>query len=320
MRVIIALFLLLATPICSTAQNDSAVDLSDATGFYRIDFEANDSLLVPQMVFADGTNESVPSGNLIRSIPIYSSSQSIIGSLHTSQNRSSSNCSRPDQSVCLSPFSLLRFLAGLPDAANVSLTNCSTEIDGINDLNCANSSRFQIRNLASGMYTAYLIDENISKVLDAVPLMVTRGSIVLQMSDKVLSDEPFIQVKMNTTEQGKSSKFFAAIMLSRSDYDNISLSLSKNESSESMDITLYLGNRSVQMPNPTQVSTEFLMNMLPLLPQNSAIGLQESTQSGVDLILLTDKPWNRGNYILTCGVYSPGVGLLGIKQSEVEVI
>jgi len=170
------------------------------------------------------------------------------------------------------------------------------------------------------MYTAYLIDENISRVLDALPLMVTQGNIVLEMSDKVLSDEPFIQVRMNTTEQGNSSKFFAAIMLSRSDYDNISLSLSKNKSSERIDITLYLGNRSVKVPNPTQVSTEFLMNMLPLLPQNSAIGLQESTQSGVDLILLTDKPWNRGNYILTCGVYSPVAGLLGIKQSEVEVI
>jgi len=320
MRVIIALFLLLASPICSMAQNDSAVDLRNATGFYGIDFEANDSLLVPQMSFADGTNGSVSSDSLIRSIPIYSSSQSIIGSLHTSQNRSSSNCSRSDLSVCLSPFSLSRFLAGLPDAANVSLTNCSEYIDELDDLNCANSSRFQICNVASGMYTAYLIDENVSKVLDAVPLMVTQGNIVLQMSDKVLSDESFIQVKMNTTEQGNSSKFFAAIMLSQRDYDNISLSLSKNDSNERIDITLNIGDRFVQVPNTTQVSTDFLMNMLPLLPQNSAIGLQESTQSGVDLILLTDKPWNRGNYILTCGVYSPGVGLLGIKQSEVEVI
>ena len=320
MRVIIALFLFLASPICSTAQNDSAVDLSDATVLYGIGFEAKDSLLMPQMSFADGTNGSVSSGRLIRSIPIYSSSQSILGRLQSSQNRSGSNCSRSNLSVCLSPFSLSRFLAGLPDAANVSLTNCSTEIDEVNDLNCANSSMFQISNVSSGMYMAYLIDENISQVLDAVPLMVTKGNIVLQMSDKVPSDEPFIQVKMNTTEQGNSSKFFAAIMLSRRDYDNISLDLSENKSSEGIDITLYLGNRSVQVPNPAQVSTEFLMNLLPLLPQNSAIGLQESTQSGVDLILLTDKPWNRGNYILTFGVYSPGVGLLGIKQSEVEVI
>ncbi|MDD1760840.1 MAG: hypothetical protein LUQ59_01275 [Methanothrix sp.] len=320
MRVIIALFLLLIYPICSMAQNDFDADLSNAIRSYGIGFEANDSLLVPQMSFADGANEYISPGNPIRSIPIYSSSQSIIGSLHTSQNRSNSNCSRSDLSVCLSPFSLSQFLAGLPDVANVSWTKCSEVIDEINDLNCSNRSRFQIGNVTSGMHMAYLIDKNSSKVLDAVPLMVTQGNIVLQMSHKVLSDEPFIQVKMNTTEQGNSSKFFAAIMLSRSDYNNISLNLSQNKSSNGIDITLYLGDRSIEVPNPAKVSTEFLINMLPLLPQNSAIGLQESTQSGVDLILLTDKPWNKGNYILTCGVYSPSLGLLGIKQSEVEVI
>jgi hypothetical protein len=50
------------------------------------------------------------------------------------------------------------------------------------------------------------------------------------------------------------------------------------------------------------------------------VGLQESTQPGVDLILLTDKSWEKGEYILTGGIYSPGKGLLGIKQSVVEVI
>ena len=62
------------------------------------------------------------------------------------------------------------------------------------------------------------------------------------------------------------------------------------------------------------------MNLLPLLPQGSAVGLQESTQPGVDLILMTDQPWEKGQYVLICGVYSPEKGLVGIKQANVEVI
>lgn len=320
MRMIIALFSLLVFVFCSTAQNDSAVGLSNASRSYGIDMESNDSLIIPQMRFSDRENGSVSSLNLLRSIPIYLSGQSIIGNIQVLQNRSEFDCSSSGLSVCISPFSLTQFLSGLPDAASVSRVNCSSRINDINDTNCTNSSEFQINDAKSGMYAAYLIDETDSKVIDAVPLILTQENIVLQMPDKVLSDEPFILVKMNTTGQGNSSKFFAAIMLSQSDYDNISLNLSKNKSNEHIDITLCIGDRSMQVPNPPQVSTEFLMNMLPLLPQNSTIGLQESTQSGADLILLTDKPWNRGNYILTCGVYSSEKGLLGIKQSEVRVI
>jgi hypothetical protein len=62
------------------------------------------------------------------------------------------------------------------------------------------------------------------------------------------------------------------------------------------------------------------MDMLPLLPQDSAIGLQESVQPGVDLVLMTDRPWEKGEHILTCAAYSPAKGLLGIKQSKIEII
>jgi hypothetical protein len=62
------------------------------------------------------------------------------------------------------------------------------------------------------------------------------------------------------------------------------------------------------------------MDMLPLLPADSAIGLQESTQQSADLILLPDNYWDKGEYILTGGIYSPGKGLLGIKQSRVLII
>jgi hypothetical protein len=76
----------------------------------------------------------------------------------------------------------------------------------------------------------------------------------------------------------------------------------------------------MSIDGPLKISSELLMSLLPLLPANSAIGLQESTQQGVDLILLPDKSWEKGEYILTGGVYSPGKGLLGIKQSKVLIV
>ena len=153
-----------------------------------------------------------------------------------------------------------------------------------------------------------------------MPLLITEGQTVLQMPSIVKEEEPFIQVKMNTTAPGNQSKFFAAIMISRKDYENASLSIAKNETTNNLDLNLSLGSKSLQIQGPPKISSQLLMNLLPLLPANSAVGLQESTQPGVELILLTDKSWEKGEYILTGGIYSPGKGLLGIKQSVVEVI
>ena len=319
MRVEIALLLLLVYLTIATAlDNCLAVDFSDARRCQGIDFEASDMMTLPKMSLADGAKEAAP----FSSLPILSSNQSITPTLLLGQNCSASDVS--NISVCLSSFNITSFLAGLPVAANVSRENCAKVLlDNNNDFNNSSSyhiSGFQILNAESGMYTAYVIDENRSEVLNAAPLLIIEGKIILQTPDKVMSEEPFIQVKMNTTAQENQSKFFAAIMISRRDYENISLSLSKNESSEYSDLILSMGDKSLLLPFPPKISSELLMDMLPLLPQNSAVGLQESPQPGVDLILMTDKPWEKGEYILTSAVYSSAKGLLGIKQNKIEVI
>jgi methanogen extracellular protein (TIGR04279 family) len=125
---------------------------------------------------------------------------------------------------------------------------------------------------------------------------------------------------MNTIVPGNQSKFFAAILVSRNNYENASIGIAENKSINSFDITLSLGSKSLQINGSPKISSELLMGLLPLLPANSAIGLQESTQQGVDLILLPDQSWEKGEYILTGGIYSPGKGLLGIKQREVLII
>jgi methanogen extracellular protein (TIGR04279 family) len=62
------------------------------------------------------------------------------------------------------------------------------------------------------------------------------------------------------------------------------------------------------------------MNILTMLPQNSGIAMQESAEQSVELYILTDSTWAKGEYILTCAVYSQNDGLVGLEQGIVEVV
>ncbi len=305
MRGKIVLLLLLIVPISVTASNNSSLAFfGESSGMGPISLEGNDLLLMPKMIGME----------LIDRLPVYSLNQSIIGAFLSPAQAGASNIS-----VCISPFNLSFYLRGNGGTRGFSGKEC-TKTSPISNANGSNGTSFLLSSSSSGMYSLNFIDENNSSVLIAMPLLITEGQTVLQMPSIVKEDEPFIQVKMNTTAPGNQSKFFAAIMISRKDYENASLSITKNETTNSLDLTLSLGSKSLQIQGPPKISSELLMNLLPLLPANSAVGLQESTQPGVDLILLTDKSWKRGEYILTGGIYSPGKGLLGLKQSVVEVI
>jgi hypothetical protein len=296
----IILLLLLIFPISVTALGNSSLNFSsDSPEKGPISLEGNDTLLMPEMSLPDGAIVV----EFFDSIPVYSINQPIIGTFIFPIQSGASNIS-----VCISPFDLSSYLSGYQGTSGFSGKECAKTNNG---------TSFLLSSSSSGMYS--LNFENKSNVLMSMPLLITEGQTVLQMSSIVKAQEPFIQVKMNTTAPGNQRKIFAAIMISRKDYENASLRIAKNKTTNSFDLTLSLGSKSLQIQGPPKISSELLMNLLPLLPSNSAVGLQESTEPGVDLILLPDKSWEKGEYILTGGIYSPGYGLLGIKQSEVEV-
>ena len=309
MRGKIVLLLLLIFPISVTALNNSSLAfLGEPSGMGPISLEGNDLLIMPKMSFPEGAIGM----ELIDRLPVYSLNQSIIGAF-----LSPTQAGAPNISVCISPFNLSFYLRGNRGTRDFSGKECAKTSPISNG---SNGTAFLLSSSSSGMYSLNFIEENNSSVLIAMPLLITEGQTILQMPSIVKEEEPFIQVKMNTTAPGNQSKFFAAIMISRKDYENASLSIAKNETTNNLDLTLSLGSKSLQIQGPPKISSQLLMNLLPLLPANSAVGLQESTQPGVELILLTDKSWEKGEYILTGGIYSPGKGLLGIKQSVVEVI
>jgi hypothetical protein len=300
------LLLLLIFPMSVTALGNSSLALfGDSPGMGPISLEGNDLLLMPKMSFPEGAKGL----ELFSSLPVYSLNQYIMGAFLPQGGAS-------NISVCISPFNLSGY-GGTSDLREKKCAKTSPATKGSAD---TNGTSFLLASNSSGMYSLNLVAENNSSVLISMPLLITEGQVVLKTPSIVKADDPFIQVTMNTTTPGNQSKIFAAIMICRKDYENASLGMARNETTNSLDLNMSLGSKSLQIQGPLKISSELLMNLLPLLPASSAVGLQESIQPGVDLILLTDKPWVKGEYILTGGIYSPGKGLLGIKQQEIEVI
>jgi hypothetical protein len=305
------LLLLLIFPLNIVAMaNCLETSLTGLSGKCSISLEGNDSLLMPEIIIPQGRGEKV----LLDRVPVLSLNQHVNGAFIFA----------PDQEAfdiygCISPLDLSSFF---PDAQAIGSSgkNCAGNYMALDNGNCSNCRPFQLSIASSGMHLLNFFNLNGSIQILSVPLLITEGQTILQAPNIVHEDEPFIQVVMNTTLPGNQSKFFAAILISQTDYKNTSLHVARNKSTNNLDINLSLGSKSMKIKGPLKVDSGLLMELLPLLPASSAIGLQESAQQGADLILLPDKSWQKGKYILTGGIYSPGKGLLGIKQSEIVVI
>ena len=317
-KLVLLLMLMLMFPISSIAlDNSSRSDFNATESQGRIDLEGGNALMVPNMSLSGAADRTY----LFDSLPVYSANESINGTFSLSQENGSyhidalSTLSKIE--VCVSPFNISEYTSGLPENRHFAGRDCiETHVES----NDSSNASFSIPKKPAGMYTLYVVDENKSAIISKQPFLVTEGEVALEMNYKVTSLEPFIRIKMNSTVLENQSKFFAAFMIPMRDYENVSLNLSENKTTDGLDMNLSIGSKSMQTYGSPRISSELLMNLLPLLPPNSAVGLQESNQPGVDLILMADQPWRTGYYVMTCGIYSPKEGLIGIKQTNVEVV
>jgi len=156
-------------------------------------------------------------------------------------------------------------------------------------------AEFSIPPAESGMYAVYLSDAEKGLERAVRPLLVTEGGLHLHMPDQIGADEQLISIEMNTNVPDNESNLFAAVMMLESDYSNSSITLSENNTTNCTDLILALSGRSVSIPCPFHPSAELLFSMLPLLPENSAVGLQESSQPGAVLTLVSDSPWKKAD-------------------------
>jgi len=186
-------------------------------------------------------------------------------------------------------------------------------------LNRSGEASFALNKTYNGMYMISVIDENNSTILSALPLLVTPGEMSLDAPAQIAAGD-VLTLKANISKAENVSKIFAAIMISRTDYENASVNLNSSGTEEDLNSTISLGNKSITMRGIPRISSELLMQIITLLPMDSAVGMQETKGEEAEIILITGAEWEKGSYILICGVYSPGKGLLGIREKTIEVI
>ena len=282
-----------------------------------IALEGTNLIKIPHLSVSQGDNWS----SSFDSIPCYIENQTIRGAFRGASDSAGSWVEaaifRFDISAFLSVFQAMDRRAKVEG-------NVSRQM-----LNSTAGASFALDGLPAGMYTISVIDGNSSAVLSSMPLFVMKTDLTLQMPTNITAGEyAKLRVDMPLAEgrsaypSNNESRIFAAIMISRRDYENASLHIASNGTEGSLNSTLSLKDKSMQMQGLPAISSDLLMKVLYLLPMNSAVGMQEAKadELGTEILLITDREWEKGSYILTCGVYSHGSGLLGLKQMEVEII
>ena len=272
----------------------------EGSQFGAILLDKTDAIKMPQLNI--GANWSYA----YEGIPVISENQSLNGSI-------SSGLKSPGVNLCIKPFSATEILkASEVGKSNLNCTGTSFE------LNLTEQANFSLPGLGQGFYTLSLSDTNSGQEISALQLLVAQEDLALQLPSSIKAGDP-LKVEANISGINQS-KIFGAIMISGQDYDSMSLNLTSRESGSGYNSTLKIGEREGQLPSLTNLSYDLAMDLLYLLPQNSAVAIQESLQSDVELFLITDTAWPKGEYILTCAVYSSKEGLLGLKQETVKVI
>lgn len=238
--------------------------------------------------------------------------------------------SSPDIKVCIIPLSLSGFLARDPGELKPSEDTVCTEAGLWNGKDFDSTekranlsfsiSADRMTGRRSGLYAVYAIDGNRSTIAPAQALFLTEGEAILQLGDSINPENSSIKINLSTGSEKERKRLFAAAIMPRKEYENATIRLVANESNPWPVLALSSGTRSIEIVANPATGYKQLMDFISLLPEDSAISMQESAQSYVELVLLADGPWKKGEYVINCAIYSPAVGLEGLKQIIVEVV
>jgi hypothetical protein len=184
-------------------------------------------------------------------------------------------------------------------------------------LNDSGQTHFGLAGVPGGLYNLYIFDDANKSRISILPLLVTQAELLTDSPGQIQAGD-FLKIDMTSQASG-AEKIYAALMLSRQDFENARLVMITNGTRESLNTTIRLGGNSTAISGMPRISSEFLLGLIALLPENSAIAMLNSTNSQVELNLITDSSWKNGDYILTTAAYSQG-NLIGLNQSTIEVI
>ncbi|MFB3764160.1 MAG: TIGR04279 domain-containing protein [Methanotrichaceae archaeon] len=240
--------------------------------------------------------------------PIYSEGQRISGYILGTNQQAGTNVR-----LCASDFNLSKFLNG--SAEKIANGNCDTQPIKLND---TGDGIFALEGQKSGTYMLLGKDELNSTILSMMPLIITAQDISVNSSAKMVAGG-ILKAAIKMRGFDNLTKYYGAILVSSKDYESIKLDIVSNGSQKNLSSIIAFGNRSMTIQGLPSISMDLLMKLSTILPQNAAIAMEKSSKPGVEFSLVSDPGWEHGSYILTCIVYSPGKGILGIRQIPVEV-
>lgn len=296
----------------------------------RISLEGCEQIQLPRMGPVLRAGQISQDLLISEGLAVYSRGLPIQGRIELYEERDNpAIASGSDINVCISPLSLKGYLAGDPGRLKTSGDTICTEAalwNGRENDSLAKRanlsfsiSRERMADKRSGLYAVYAIDGNRSLIAPAQAIFLTEGEAILQLGDRIQRENSSIKINLSTRSKGEGKRLFAAAIMPRQEYDNASIRLVANESSPWPVLALSSGPRSIEIVANPATARKQLTDMITLLPEDSAVSMQESTQSSVDLILLADGPWKKGEYVIVCAIYSQAVGLEGMIQKIIEV-
>ena len=184
--------------------------------------------------------------------------------------------------------------------------------------NSTGKSRFTLPGMPPGLYGLVVANLSNLAVTTALPMLITNDLISMESPDMVKSGES-LKVKIRVLQgQSNTSRKYAAALVSWTDYETMSIKMSSNGSKSGMTSKISIGNESLDILGEPKISQSLVERLLPILPQDSAVALDQSNNMESEMYLLTDEAWKPGKYVLTCGAYS-SKGLDGIIQKTIEM-
>lgn len=185
-------------------------------------------------------------------------------------------------------------------------------------LNRTGEGNFSIPGLSSGLYALLVADTN-NSVLSAIPVLVTDDMISVESPDKAGTEDALgVKIRVLQGQPNLSRKYGAAIV-SWETYRKSRIDMNSDVSRVGMTSIIGVGNESLKIVGEPKISQSLVDQILPILPEDSALALSESNKTEAEMYLMHDGEWKPGRYVLTCGVYS-NQGLGGIKQKIIEMV
>jgi len=270
---------------------------------------ANEVLMPHVSLVTPGGNWTYP----YEYYPVYSQNKTISGTLFQPERLAGSRVGVVAVRLNTSSFQeALKGLSKLAVSGKVELLGFSAP-----SINRTGKGHFTLPGMPPGLYALVVTNLSSLAVTTALPMLITNDLISMESPDRVKSGDS-LKVKIRVLQgQRNASRKYAAVLVSWADYKAIGIRISSNGSKFGTTSEICIGNESLEVLGEPKISQSLVEKLLPIIPQDSAVALDESNKTESEVYLLTDSGWKPGRYVLTCGVYS-NMGLDGIGQKIIE--